>query len=103
MIHLQALKAGLDAVDETLLRIDGILHASADSLLGRNHDFIADAHFLDDASDHLLVAAVLVDRGGIKVANAEFVGAAKDSGHVGVHYTHAYDRQVEAGASQGAF
>ena len=70
MIHLQALEAGLKALDKTPLRIDRILHASADSLLGRNDNLVADAHFLDNASDHLFIAAVLVDRGGVEVANA---------------------------------
>src|ERR1700752_4515173 len=103
MFHLQAIKAGLDAVDETLLRIDGILHASPDPLFGGNHDLVTYALFFLETTHHLFVAAVLVDRSGIEVSNAEFVGAAKDSGHVGVHYAHADDRLLEAGASQGAF
>src|SRR5208283_629273 len=98
VIHLQPLQAFLRVFDKARLAVRGVELAFMvpDSFLGGNRHLFADAHVLDDLADHFLIAPLLISGGGVKVAYAQFIGAAQESRDVRVHHPHADNRQRQA-------
>src|SRR3954454_11062054 len=102
MIHLQPLQARLDSLNESLLNLGVGLAIVANRLLGGNRDRVTDTKLFDHTADHLLISALLVHGGSVEMANAKLVRAAQKAGDVGIHDSHADDRQLDARFSEAA-
>src|SRR4051794_24052975 len=102
MINLRPLQAGFASFNKSFLNFGVGLAIVANRLLGGNRDRVTDSKLFDHTADHLLISALLVHGGSVEMANAKLVRAAQKAGDVGIHDSHADDRQLDARFSEGA-